>query len=129
MDIVLGDSYKIKDYTCMTSMNEDYWVLSTLNMSYLDLPKQYIKEIYVIIESFLSSRPTFCPTLVQELMATNDGVYCSLQCWPVLLLLWRSSGSTWKNITRTISGSPLSSCTLLLGLVLSTHTHKRHTLL
>jgi hypothetical protein len=64
MDIVLGNSYMIKDYTDMTSMNEDYWVLSTQNMSYLNLPKQYIKEIYVIIESFLSSWPTFCPPLV-----------------------------------------------------------------
>jgi len=80
MDIIMGDSYWIKDYTDMTSMNEDYWVLSTQNMSYLDLPKQHIKEIYVIIESFLSSQPTFCPTLVQELMATNDGVYKSLIC-------------------------------------------------
>jgi hypothetical protein len=61
LDIALGDSHRIKDYTNMTSTNEDYWVISTQNMSYLDLPKQYIKEIYVIIESFLSSRPTFCP--------------------------------------------------------------------
>jgi hypothetical protein len=45
----MGDSYKIKDYTHMTSMNEDYWVFSTQNMSYLDLLKQYIKEIYVIL--------------------------------------------------------------------------------
>ncbi len=64
MDIIMGDSYRIKDYTDMTSMNEDYWVLSTQNMTYLDFPKQYIKEIYVIIESFLSSQPTFCPPLV-----------------------------------------------------------------
>jgi hypothetical protein len=62
MDIVLRDSYKIKNHTDMTSMKEDYWVLSTQNMSYLDLPKQYIKEICVIIESFLNSRPTFCPS-------------------------------------------------------------------
>ncbi len=48
------DSYRIKDYIDTTSMNEDYWVLSTQNMSYLDLPKQYIKEIYVIIESLSS---------------------------------------------------------------------------
>jgi hypothetical protein len=73
----MGDSYKIKDYTNMTSMNEDYWVLSTQNMSYLNSPKQYIKEIYVIIESFLSSQSTFCPPLVYKLMATNDGVYRS----------------------------------------------------
>jgi hypothetical protein len=59
----MGDSYRIKDYIDMTSMNEDYWVLSKQNMSYLDLPKQYIKEIYVISEP-LSSRPTFCPLLV-----------------------------------------------------------------
>jgi len=52
-------------------------MLSTQNMSYLDLLKQCIKEIYVIIESFLSSWPTFCPIVVQELMATNDGVYRS----------------------------------------------------
>jgi hypothetical protein len=52
-----------KDYTDMISINEDYWVFSTQNMSCLDLPKQCIKEIYVIIESFLSSRPTFCPLL------------------------------------------------------------------
>ncbi len=62
----------------LSSMDEDYWVLSTQNMNYLDLPKQYIKEIYVIIESFLNSLPTFCPTLVQEWMATSDGVYRSL---------------------------------------------------
>ncbi len=63
MDTIMGDSYRIKDYIDMTSMNEDYWVLSTQNTSYLDFPKQYIKEIYVIIES-LSSWPTFCPLLV-----------------------------------------------------------------
>ncbi len=56
----MGDSYRIKDYIDMTSMNEDYWVLSTQNMNYQNLLKQYIKEIYVIIESFLSSQPTFC---------------------------------------------------------------------
>ncbi len=55
MNIVFGDFYKMKDYVDMTSMNEDYWLFSTQNMSYLDLFKQYINEIYVIIESFLSS--------------------------------------------------------------------------
>jgi hypothetical protein len=64
MDIVLGDSFTIKDCIDMTSMNEDYWVFSTQNMSCIDLPKQWIKEIYVIIESFLRSQPTFCPPLV-----------------------------------------------------------------
>jgi hypothetical protein len=76
MNIVLGDSYKVKDYVDMTRMNEDYWVFSTQNMSYLDLFKQYINEIYVVFESFLSSRPTFVPLLCkswwQQMMGCID---------------------------------------------------------
>jgi hypothetical protein len=62
----------IKDYIDTTSINEDYWVLSIQNMSFLDLPKQYVTKIYETIEYFLSSRPIFCPHHVQDLMAMND---------------------------------------------------------
>jgi hypothetical protein len=30
------NSHRIKNYTNITIMNEDYWVISTQNMSYLD---------------------------------------------------------------------------------------------
>lgn len=70
--IVFGDYCMIKDYKDTTSINEDYWVLSIQNMSFLDLLKQYVKKIYETIEYFLSSQPIFCPHHVQDLMATND---------------------------------------------------------
>jgi hypothetical protein len=40
--IVSSDYYMIKDYPDTTNMNEDYWVFSIQNMSFLDFPKQYI---------------------------------------------------------------------------------------
>jgi hypothetical protein len=46
-----------------------------MKQSFWDLPRQYVREVYQIIEAFSSSWPIFSPPDSQDFMATKDGAH------------------------------------------------------
>jgi len=61
--------------TSTIHVNANYWAFLVQYNIALNLPHQYVKEIYKIIKVFSSSRVIFQPSHSQDLMATNNGVY------------------------------------------------------
>jgi hypothetical protein len=73
--IIYSDYCKVKDYMYTTGVNAYYGALSVQDRIALDLPHQYVREVYQIIEVFSSSWPIFSPPDSQDFMATKDGAY------------------------------------------------------
>ncbi len=77
--IIYSDYCKVKDYMYTTGVNAYYWALLVQDRIALDLPHQFVREVYQIIEAFSSSWPIFFTPRLPRLHG-NKG-WCIYTSW------------------------------------------------
>ena len=74
--LLLPDYRRVVDYHARTGINEeDYWVLTSNELTAEKLPKAFSKEIYMRIHEWFGRRPQIQPPHVRDLLNPDDGVF------------------------------------------------------
>jgi hypothetical protein len=80
--VILGKFKKIYDCMVRTKHNEKYWSMTIANMVAFNLPKNFDRGMYEMIDEFLNMGPIFNPPHMRN--SINDACDIYISIWPHL---------------------------------------------